>query len=129
MRVITSPTVQLGLNLPYPSLRPIQHELRFVGIHRRPPGISAPPCRLAGPLRHVRAFRVLGLLQGLRPTPQPSVATDLPSTRPGARRIGRPWVVPTFTMDSIDEGGARLYPDSIATPTPQYFDVASPPDR
>ena len=38
-------------------------------------------------------------------------------------------MVPTFTMESIDEGGARLYPDSIATPTPQSFDVASPPDR
>ena len=37
--------------------------------------------------------------------------------------------VPTFTTESIDEGGARLYPDSIATPTPQTFDVASPPDR
>ena len=38
-------------------------------------------------------------------------------------------MVPTFTMESIDEGGARLDPDSIATPTPQFFDVASPPDR
>jgi hypothetical protein len=31
-------------------------------------------------------------------------------------------------MKSIDEGGARLYPDSIATTTPQAFTVASPPD-
>ena len=38
-------------------------------------------------------------------------------------------MVRTFTMESIDEGGARLDPDSIATPTPQFFDVASPPDR
>jgi hypothetical protein len=38
-------------------------------------------------------------------------------------------MVPTFTTESIDEGGARLDPDSIATPTPQTFDVASPPDR
>ena len=38
-------------------------------------------------------------------------------------------MVPTFTTESIDEGGARLDPDSIATPTPQFFDVASPPDR
>jgi hypothetical protein len=36
-------------------------------------------------------------------------------------------MVPTFTMESIDEGGARLDPDSIATPTPQFFGVASPP--
>jgi hypothetical protein len=38
-------------------------------------------------------------------------------------------MVPTFTTESIDEGGARLDPDSIATPTPQFFGVASPPDR
>ena len=38
-------------------------------------------------------------------------------------------MVPTFTTESIDEGGARLDPDSIATPTPQTFAVASPPDR
>ena len=30
---------------------------------------------------------------------------------------------------SIDEGGAHLYPDSIATATPQAFTVASPPDH
>jgi hypothetical protein len=42
---------------------------------------------------------------------------------------GRQWTVPTFTTESIDEGGARLYPDSIATPTPQTFNVASPPSQ
>jgi len=36
-------------------------------------------------------------------------------------------MVPTFTMQSIGQGGAQLYPGSIATPTPQAFDVASPP--
>ena len=39
--VVVGPTVQLGLNLPYSSLRPKQRELRFVGIHQRPPGIPA----------------------------------------------------------------------------------------
>ena len=38
-------------------------------------------------------------------------------------------MVPTFTTQSIDQGGAQLYPGSIATPTPQAFTVASPPDR
>jgi hypothetical protein len=37
-------------------------------------------------------------------------------------------MVPTFTSESIGEGDARLYPGSIATPTPQAFTVASPPD-
>jgi hypothetical protein len=36
-------------------------------------------------------------------------------------------VVPTFTMQSIGQGGARLYPGSIATATPQTFTMASPP--
>ncbi|MDH6625973.1 hypothetical protein M2271_003789 [Streptomyces sp. LBL] len=36
-------------------------------------------------------------------------------------------MVPTFTMRSIGQGGAQLYPGSIATSTPQTFDVASPP--
>lgn len=36
-------------------------------------------------------------------------------------------MVPTFTMRSIGQGGAQLYPGSIATTTPQTFIVASPP--
>ena len=38
-------------------------------------------------------------------------------------------MVPTFTAPSIGQGGAQLYSDSIATPTPQAFSVASPPFR
>jgi hypothetical protein len=38
-------------------------------------------------------------------------------------------MVPTFTTESIDEGGAHLDPDSIATVTPRTFTVASPPHR
>ncbi|QRX89485.1 hypothetical protein [Streptomyces noursei] len=55
-------------------------------------------------------------------------ATDLPAAAPDARRKGRPQAVPTFTTESIEEGGARLYPDSLAMPTPQTFGMASPPD-
>lgn len=36
-------------------------------------------------------------------------------------------MVPTFTVRSIGQGGAQLYPGSIATITPQTFIVASPP--
>jgi hypothetical protein len=35
MRIITSPTVQLGLDLQYPSLGLREPKLRFVGVHRR----------------------------------------------------------------------------------------------
>ena len=81
--VVVGPTVQLGLNLPYPSLRPKQRELRFVGIHRDDlRAFQHPPCRLAGPLRHVHASRVLGLLRGLRPIPRPSVGNG-PAHQPG----------------------------------------------
>ena len=38
-------------------------------------------------------------------------------------------MVPTFTMRSIDQGGAQLYPGSIATATPQTFTLASPPEE
>jgi hypothetical protein len=36
-------------------------------------------------------------------------------------------MVPTFTMGSLDQGGAQLYSGSIAAPTPQTFGTASPP--
>jgi hypothetical protein len=58
--------------------------------------------------------------------PQP--ATNLPAAGLAARREGRPQVVPTFTTESIKELGARLYPGSLAMPTPQAFNMASPPD-
>src|SRR5437762_8232805 len=85
-------------------------------------------CKLAGPLRHVHASRVLGLLRGLRPAPRPSVDNG-----PAHHRTGCPAGRATgdgshVHLESIDEGGARLDPDSIATPTPQSFGVASPPD-
>ena len=128
--VVVGPTVQLGLNLPYSSLRPKQRELRFVGIHQRPPGIPAsslPTCWPPSPCARLsRARTTTG------PPPHPAAIgrqRTCPPAGLAARWGGRPGMVPTFTMESIDEGGARLDPDSIATPTPQFFDVASPPDR
>jgi len=53
----------------------------------------------------------------------------LPSTGLDARSDRRPGSVPTFTMRPIDEWGAQLFPDSIATATPQAFTVASPPGK
>jgi hypothetical protein len=56
-------------------------------------------------------------------------ATDLPTRRAGCP-AGRATADGSHVhLESIDEGGARLYPDSIATATPQTFTVASPPDR
>jgi hypothetical protein len=55
--------------------------------------------------------------------------TDLPTRRTGCP-AGRATVNGSHVhLESLDEGGARLYPDSIATTTPQTFALASPPDQ
>ena len=88
MRIIASPTVQLGLDLQYPSARLTYGVLEFVGIHRRPLLLTFQNfhCCLAGPLRPAAASRGLHdgssrprLLRDLRPThsaPRPD--TGLP---------------------------------------------------
>jgi hypothetical protein len=43
MRIITGPSVQLSLDLQYPTLRSIHRQRQFIGIHQRPPGIPARP--------------------------------------------------------------------------------------
>ena len=131
MRIITGPTVQLGLDLQYPSLRPVAGA---APVRRyspaQPPGIPVLPLLTCWPpspcTRLSRARTTTG------PPPRPDghqPTTDLPTAGLAARREGRPRTVPTFTTQSIDEGGAQLYPGSIATPTPQAFTVASPPDH
>lgn len=54
-------------------------------------------------------------------------AADLSRGGLAVRYPGRARVVPTFTRCSIGQVGTQLYPGSIATPTPQTFDVASTP--
>ncbi|MEU4213237.1 hypothetical protein AB0F13_25175 [Streptomyces sp. NPDC026206] len=61
------------------------------------------------------------------PPDGPQLATDLPAAGLAVRREERPQAVPTFTTESIKEGGVRLYPDSFAMPTPQAFGMTSPP--
>ncbi|MDQ3642860.1 MAG: hypothetical protein M3450_15675 [Actinomycetota bacterium] len=78
------------------------------------------PAPVAG--RHARDY-----YEASAPPHGQQSATDLPAAGLAARREGRPRVVPTFTMRSIGQGGAQLYPGSIATATPQTFTVASPP--
>jgi hypothetical protein len=104
-----------------PSWRPyhLGDGLQLIGIHQRLPAFRQLHYRLAGPLRHARASRTLGLLRRLRPTPRPT-AGDGPAPPPNrrARWPGRPRVVPTFTGSSIGQIGAQLHPASLATPTP-----------
>src|SRR4051795_1149096 len=128
MRIITSPTVQLGLNLPYPSLRPKQRELRFVGVHRRPPGISAsslPTCWPPSPCARLSRARTT---TGPPPHPRPSADNGHSPRRRTGRPVGgdRGW----FPRSPHDRS-AREVPSSTPTaspsPTPQTFSVASPP--
>ncbi|AVH60900.1 hypothetical protein C4B68_04220 [Streptomyces dengpaensis] len=62
------------------------------------------------------------------PSDSPQSTTDLPAAGLAVQREGRLRMVPTFTTKSIKEGGAHLYPGSLAMPTPQAFGMASPPD-
>ena len=77
---------------------------------------QCPPCRLAGPLRHVHASRVLGLLRDLRPVPRPPVGNGPahpPDRLPGGE--GRPGTVPTFTWNR----SMREAPASTPTASPR----------
>jgi hypothetical protein len=95
------PTVQLGLDLQYPALGPIQDRFQFVGIHRRHTSWSSirVRCRLADPLRHVRRLSLARTTTGSPPRPAPSAdgAPALPPRWPHGR--GQDRTVPTFTSD------------------------------
>src|SRR6478609_6867833 len=128
MRIITSPTVQFGLDLPYPTLRPKQRELRFIGVHQRPPGIPAsflPTCWPPSPCTRLsRARTTTG------PPPRPHghrSTTDLPATGPAARRGGRPGTVPTFTRNRSMREAPALTP--TASPRLRRRPSAWPPHR
>ena len=105
MRIITGPTVQLGLDLPYPALRPKQGELQFVGVHRRqPPDLPvSSTADLLAPFAMYAASRCSDYYEASAPPDGHQSATDLPAAGPAARRGGRPRMVPTFTTKSIEE--------------------------
>ena len=135
MRIIASPTVQLGLDLQYPALGSIEAVLQFVGIHRRPPDIPVSTADLLAPFALRPAFPAPVAGRHSRDyyeasAPSAATAGNEPAhRRAGARQTGRPRMVPTFTTQSIGQGGAQLYSGSIATTTPQAFTVASPPEQ
>src|SRR5512144_2095429 len=82
MRIAGCPAVQLGLDLPYPSLSPVQLTLQFVGVHRRPPGIPSsllPTCWPPWPCTRLSHARTT---TGPPSLPRSS-AGDGPCPRPG----------------------------------------------
>src|SRR6516165_8557994 len=84
-------------------------------------------CKLAGPLRHVHASRVLGLLRGLRPAPRLRQATRLSARPGGSRAAGTARGGSHVPCVPIGQVGAQLDPGSLAAPTPQTFSAASWP--
>jgi len=83
-------------------------------------------CLLAGPLRHVHASRVPGLLRGLRPIPRLRRTVRLSRPADGAHTAGPARDGSRVHQESIGQPGTQLCPGSIATVTPQAFTVTSP---
>ena len=135
MRIITGPTVQLGLDLQYPLLRLVQGGLQLVGIHRRnlltflsrplltcwPPWPCGPALPASTTGRQSRDYYGASApptaINRQRTCPPPHWMSGGRATADGSHVHG----------SSIGQGGAQLYSGSIATPTPQAFSVASPP--
>ena len=92
MRIITRPTVQLGLNLQYPNLGMLQRRVRLVGVHQRnllafqhphcltwwPPSPCVRLSRTPTASRYARDY-----YEASAPTCGHQPTTDLPTTRPG----------------------------------------------
>ena len=127
MRIITGPTVQLGLDLQYPALRP---DTGRAPDRRYSPATSwhsslltadlLAPFAMCAPLARSDYYGASAPPVGHQPT------TGLPARRLAARDRATPDGSHVHHRP-IDEVGAQLYPGSIATPTPQAFSVASSP--
>jgi hypothetical protein len=103
MRIITSPLVQLGLNLQYPPLGPVQSRLsRCVGIHPRPPGIplsSLLTCWSPSPCARLSRARTT-----TRPPPHPTRSADdvpIPPTRMDSRQREPRGMISVFTANRL----------------------------
>ena len=132
MSIITGPSVQFGLDLPYPTLGSIEFERQLVGIHRRPPGIpvsTLPACWPPSPCGRLSRppWRVVtpATTTGPPPRPAPTAGNEPAPFRAGCPGGGRCRTVPTFASQPIDGVGAQLCPSGIATTTPWAFTVAS----
>ena len=123
-----SPTVKLGLHLRYPTIWPHNGFRRCTDIHRRVfrhysiPSFSQP----LPPFPMCTGFPRLGVLRRLRPAPTRSADDEpSPTTRVGYTATRQDQGGSRVHCDSLDEGGAQLYPCGLATTTPQHVTVAS----
>ena len=95
MSIITGPSVQFGLDLPYPTLGSIEFERQLVGIHRRSPGLptsSLPACWPPWPCGRLSRppWRVVtpATTTGPPPRPTPSAGNAPARTRAGCTGEG-----------------------------------------
>ena len=127
MRMLSCPTVQFGLDPQYPVPRPdAVRSARSSPATSWHSSSSLPACWPPSPCARLSPARTT---TG-PPSHPPAVGWQraVPTGRAGCPiRSATAGMVPTFTSRSIGQGGARLYPGSLATPTPQTFGVASPP--
>src|SRR6185312_457019 len=74
-------------------------------------------------------FPRLGVLRRLRPAPIRSADDEpSPTSCAGCTAVRQDRGGSRVHRDSLDEGGAQLYPCGLATATPQHVTVASPVD-
>ena len=74
-------------------------------------------------------FPRLGVLRRLRPAPIRSADDEpSPTSYAGCTAVRQDRGGSRVHCDSLDEGGAQLYPCGLATATPQHVTVASPAD-
>src|SRR6266568_717448 len=129
MRIITGPRVQLGLDLQYPPLGPIQSRLGWcVGIHQRPPGIplsSLLTCWPPSPCTHLSYARTT-----TGPPPHPASSTDdvsIPRARMDSGQRERRGTVPVFTANRSISLASSFAP--AASPRVRRSSSSWPPHR
>src|SRR5215475_409698 len=128
MRILTGPTVQLGLDLQYPKLGTHQRRLQLIGIHRRTSRHSSfrsadllALFAMYAPLARSDYCRASALPDGHQP------ATSLPTTVLDGQWTGRPRIVPTFTRHRSARSAASSTP--TASPRLRRRPSAWPPHR
>jgi len=130
MRIITSPTVQLVLDIQYPDPGPHQSRLQFVGIHQRDlltfryfTADLLAPFAMCVPLTRPDYYGASA----------PSHTFDrrriYPTALDGFQAAGAMRDGSRVHRKPIDQLGTQLCPGSIAMVTPQAFAMASPPAR
>jgi hypothetical protein len=128
--IVGCPSVQLGLDPQYPRLRLLdrKHRPRCAGVHRRPPGLPAPPLRACCPPSPCGRLSRPRTTTGTPPRPAtPSRRRACPPPAWLAGGKGGRRAVPTFTMSRLT-GSAPSY-SPAASPRVRRSPSPWPPSR